>query len=591
MKKVWIANGLLLTALMILSALFFQNCKKEEFDPRKPYLMPIDPEEEPDLLGRAFGMTNATLIEGNLPSANATSTQLRIDYSQSGALAAVGTELYIPFTFFQTNQLSGIYLQVIGAGHYWDIRVQNPPSGNIGNYVFPLGIPGQALTGVFNIQYALYDQSGKVSQHETMKITIGTLVDACAGGTTYHEAGSEGLTVRRIELGDSPGQVQIEYEMYSLPDRLDIKYNGRWVASTAAAALSDGSYPPPSVCYDGQVGYVSGSNVLKFDYDPAISKEFLIYMSGCYGATAWDFWVTCPDNNWCGANSSPLEGIRHETITIPGNTSGKLVSNIVVNPGDYVFVSATGQVQLSQWIILDGEPYVDMSYPNGIGVDPDKPDNRKYLGHHYGQLLVYNGSKAYPCSKYTLKGQDCPGLADEFFANDILFYGESGDYFVSPNSGPLAFEINDLKPEDNNFGYTVEIYILPKELHIQRNCYNKCPEKIPGFNPSLELFQDTQGWVWDDKGIFDETIEDCYHGKENSELRGKSNNLLGCQCVYSDATGELVNDNNEMGTFDFGYLKDGGYRLHYILDVFPHVAFLKEFPNLKYEPTPTTNIY
>lgn len=585
MKKVWIANGLLLTVLMTVSALFFQNCKKEEFDPRKPYLMPIDPEEEPDLLGRAFGMTNATLVEGNLPSSNASSSQLRIDYSQSGALAAAGTELYIPFTFFQTNQLSGIYLQVIGADHYWDIRVQNPPSGSTGNYVFPLGIPGQVLTGVFNIKYALYDQSGKISQHKTMKITVGSVADACAGGTTYHEAGSEGLTVRRIELGDSPGQVQIEYEMYSLPDRLDIKYNGRWVASTAAAALSDGSYPPPSVCYDGEAGYVSGSNVLKFDYDPAISKEFQIYMSGCYGATAWDFWVTCPDNNWCGANSSPLEGIRHETITIPGNTSGKLVSDIVVNPGDYVFVGAKGQIQLSQLFLLDGVPYLNISYPDGIF---GHSDERKYPIYLYGQLLVYNGSEVYPCSDYTLKEQACfVAGVDEEYADNNYFPAEWGNYFVSLNEGPLAFEINDLKPKDNSFGYAVEIFILPKEVHIQRNCYNKCPTKQPEY-PS---YLDTNGYVWGDgPPIIDNFIEDCYHGSNNKELRGESEEVKGCQCVWSDITGELVNNTNEMGSFDFGfYWKAGDQRLHFILDVFPHVAFLKADSSIIYEPT--TNIY
>ncbi len=577
MKKIQFTNGIL-AVLLLAVAMSIQNCKKDGFDSRKIYLTPIDPEEEPDLLGRAFDMTNATLREGDMPSSNASSSELVINYSQSGALVAAGTELYIPFTFYQANQLSGIYLQVNGADHYWDIRVDDPPSGNSGNYVFPLGIPTQALTGFFNIKYALYDKSGKISQVESMKITIGPVESACSGGTTYHQSGSEGLTVRRVELGNVPGRVKIEYEMYSLPDRLDIKYNGKWVASTAAAVLSDGAFPPPSVCYDGQVGYVSGDNVLEFDYDPQVSTEFQIYMSGCYGATAWDFWVTCPDNNWCGSNSSPLDGIRHKTFTVPGNTSGKLVSDIQVNPGDYVFVSAKGLAQLSQVVVMDGEPYVNISTPNGIN---DHADQRKYPNYQYGQLLVYEGFNVYPCSNYTLKGQDCPGLADEIYADNIVFFGEWGDYFISSNGGALAFEINDLKPEDNNFGYSVEIYILPRALHTQRNCYNKCPQKKPEFNPSIGLFQDTNGWVWDDKGLFDETIEDCYHGAENSELRGKSANLLGCQCVYSDATGALVNDNNEMGTFDFGYYLSADKRLHFILDVFPHVAF----NGAPYEPT------
>ena len=45
---------------------------------------------------------------------------------------------------------------------------------------------------------------------------------------------------------------------------------------------------------DGTNGYVSGSKKLTFQYDPKKGKEILVYMNGCFGSTAWDISIRCP---------------------------------------------------------------------------------------------------------------------------------------------------------------------------------------------------------------------------------------------------------------------------------------------------------
>ncbi len=541
------------------------------------YIRPIDPETEPDRLSQNLGI-NGTNLAGILPAASDIGS-VQITNAQSSALVSKGATLYIPFTFITQNQLKGIYLQVVGANNYWDIPFENLPQED--NYVFPVDIPDYVLIGNFQMSYALYDENNAVSYPRNLLTKVAPVEAACANGEAYHEEGSEGLTVRRIELGEEAGTINVRYQMYSLPDRLDIRYNDTWVASTAPSALATGATPPSSVCFDGTVGYVSGSAVLSFEYDPAVSKEFLIYMSGCYGATAWDFWVDCPSTSSACPVNVGFPRITPIEVTMPANQEGKFNTGILINDGDYVFVGTRGTVHLkSNGFPLSG-PW---GYPTGN--DPI----RKYANYNFGQLLIQQGGRQFPCEPIGLKGDDCEGIPDETFTQ-ILFGGVWGDYFVARSKGVLELEINDKNHLDNEGQFQVSVHILSMNQHQFRNCFNRCPREEPGLGLALDLV-DNQGNQWDQFGPFDETIEDCYHGG-GEDYRGESQPVIGCQCVYSEDNEELLNSTTDLslGTFDYGYGPDGSPQLHYILDVFPHVAYLQENGGFNYLPTPEDNLY
>lgn len=93
------------------------------------------------------------------------------------------------------------------------------------------------------MEFAFFDRLGNVSASHVLNTEVAPVEKACGQGTPYHEEENAGLTVRRIELGDTPGQVQITYQMYNLPDRLDIHYDDKWGASTAETPLLAGAYP------------------------------------------------------------------------------------------------------------------------------------------------------------------------------------------------------------------------------------------------------------------------------------------------------------------------------------------------------------
>ncbi len=90
-------------------------------------------------------------------------------------------------------------------------------------------------------------------------------------------SGGQGTTRTRHALGLTPGMVQITYDMYGIPDRLDCFYMGILVASTG--------------------GLVSGTGTLQWNYAPAPSDSAwcLIVMSAPNSGTAWVYTIECPN--------------------------------------------------------------------------------------------------------------------------------------------------------------------------------------------------------------------------------------------------------------------------------------------------------
>lgn len=550
-------------------------CQKEAIDPRLPYLEPIDPTSEPSRLSRALGILG-DIMEGEMPLPTGGSS-VEIQNTQTSAKISNGTRLFVPFTFAGGASLKEILLQIEGANTYWKIPVSSVSDDT---YVFEIGLPEEVLPGNFKFQFALGDASGNISTSRTISTEVTLTEIACSEDDVYFESGSAGLTIRRIELGDTPGEVSISYQMYSLPDRLDIYYGDKWVASTGGNPLSANATPPPSVCFDGTPGYVPGIGTLTFQYDPAIAKDFKIYMSGCYGTTAWDFWVYCPGYE-CGGEVPTDILTPRKTLEFKSNQEITQSTGLFVNQGDYVFLSAKGA------IVGGSDPLFGPIASNAAGViiPSDRPQPLKpYADFRFCQLIAKVGVQQYGFGPFGLQGQDCSYVPDEWFTDLVYFTGEYGTYFIAPQSGELLLELNDLEPADNTGAFSVEIYVLSEQQHRNRNCYNKCPNKEPTLSLGAS-YTDHFDIVWRDGVFLDAVWEECYHGGYE-DYRG-IDDYVGCQCVYDDEGDLLVYDDLlNQGSFDFGYVDgEDDKRLHFILDVFPHVAWLVRDPNFVYEPT------
>lgn len=248
-----------------------------------------DPKIDP---ANGEALSRALQISGNVqsgapPVPTFTSTTPSITNSQSSASVTSNNTLFVPFTVTSTNGFSGIYLLIDGATSYWQIPLTGS-SGN-GQVVLPVGIPGNVLTGNFTAYYCLYTSSGDVSAIEQIDVEIVDLENSCEFGTIY-ESGSDGLTIRSYSFGAS-GAITMNYDTYSAQDRIDVFVNGTWVDGTGPS-LASGQTPPASICGDGAPGFVGEIGTLNFNY--TAGQRIDVYVSGCFGGTAWDYNFDCP---------------------------------------------------------------------------------------------------------------------------------------------------------------------------------------------------------------------------------------------------------------------------------------------------------
>lgn len=86
-------------------------------------------------------------------------------------------------------------------------------------------------------------------------------------------SGGAGVTDTYVDFGPNPGTVGIRYQMYNIPDKLDVYQDGLLVGTTG--------------------GPVTGDHWLYFNYNPARGRKSHIRVTGS-GKTSWSFLHTCP---------------------------------------------------------------------------------------------------------------------------------------------------------------------------------------------------------------------------------------------------------------------------------------------------------
>lgn len=86
-------------------------------------------------------------------------------------------------------------------------------------------------------------------------------------------SGGAGVTDTFVDMGAVAGKVGVRYQMYNIPDKLDVYQGGTLVATTG--------------------GPVTGDHWLYFNYNPAGGQKIQIRVTGS-GKTSWSFLHTCP---------------------------------------------------------------------------------------------------------------------------------------------------------------------------------------------------------------------------------------------------------------------------------------------------------
>jgi hypothetical protein len=265
--------------LLCILFLSFNACKK---DTTTDLTYGIDPVAQKDLLCKALRLLGNNK-DGNMPSGVGSGAPIVVSYPQAVEVSA-GVLLFIPYQVLDTNQICNIYLQVAGADNYWETKLTLDPTTR--QPYFKILIPKFVREGEFDLVFSVADCNGNVSKLYSTNTTVSPIAD-CGTGIS----GSVGITVRAFDLGDKAGIAKFMYEMYSIPDRLDIRYNGQWVASTGQ--LFDNSVTIPN-CNGNGDGFVSDDGILSFPYDPRINRFVEVYVSGCNAGTEWDVDPMCP---------------------------------------------------------------------------------------------------------------------------------------------------------------------------------------------------------------------------------------------------------------------------------------------------------
>jgi hypothetical protein len=115
--------------------------------------------------------------------------------------------------------------------------------------------------------------SGIIEEKEIEEDSVYTDPPGTIPCNSRTESGGEGVTRNNHDLGENPGLTTISYIMYSVPDKLEVIYEGNIVASTNL--------------------FVSGTGSLTFNYQPNHDTFCTVIVTGKSG-TDWKYTMECP---------------------------------------------------------------------------------------------------------------------------------------------------------------------------------------------------------------------------------------------------------------------------------------------------------
>lgn len=378
-----------------------------------------------------------------MPTGNINAGPVILEIPKAVQISA-GVLLLIPYSVKDTNDICKVFLTIKGADNYWDAKFLKDPTSK--KPYFSILIPKFVVEGNFDFEYSFANCSGTVTRVFSTSVEVAP-VEKC--GISF--SGTVGITIRSVDFGDKAGIVTIKYNMYSITDRLDISYNGFWVASTGN--LFDQNTIIPN-CSGDKNGFVSGHGQVQFYYDPKKSRTADIYISGCESGTKWDIEIKCPEDlvlvgiHSSVGSESILQNVwdrGHAWVTI---TDAEKTSNLGLWPDWHKDVISANRGDKNK-------TDVQKDFFNGTGIY----DRYKYITRSDLTLALEYASDHKDWSLY----YNCSTFAEKFWriaTKDVLNNKESitGGLIESPRVLGNSIQIFEATPKQNTG------YMRPKDV-------------------------------------------------------------------------------------------------------------------------------
>lgn len=285
-KLLYICTSTLLLAGMIQTT----SCKKEESKSTPTYAdYSISPSSS-DSLMMVISFGEARRMSSAWPTTAPTGT-VTIDYDPSLTVSTGGSKTYLPIIYQGSEAFTKVLLMVSGASKdYFVFDVAN--SGTSGTVYVPMTIPKSVMQGNFNLKVLLQNAKGDIVSSKTLSVPVQVKKPYECNTAGASVSGSAGITQTLHGLSGKAGNVAINWNTYSVPDRIDVFVDGKWMAGTGKTIA-----PPPPLCPCSapQDGFVGATGTFTVPVT-ASSKNVEVYVSGCIGGgTAWDYTLKCPE--------------------------------------------------------------------------------------------------------------------------------------------------------------------------------------------------------------------------------------------------------------------------------------------------------
>ena len=265
---------------LCLVTISLDSCKKDSVPAG-----PVDPSDA-NALSKVIVFPSGTQNNsGNLPTTS--SPTVTIGNNPTVSMTSGGAQVFVPIQYSGNTVISAVYVQVSGANSYFKVPVTG--STTSGTLYVPVSLPANVTQGTFTLTIVLVGSNGTTVASRTLNVPVNIKLPLNCGDGFVE--GKAGITQTEHELNGKAGTVKISYDTFSLPDRIDVYLDGRWVAGTGSSIAPP---PPLSTCANPLAGFVGKSGTFSFAVTSG-SKRVQTYVSGCTGSTTgWEYDLNCP---------------------------------------------------------------------------------------------------------------------------------------------------------------------------------------------------------------------------------------------------------------------------------------------------------
>jgi len=265
---------------LIASVFFLTRCYKEAGDPWVDITNPQN-------VQNSLQIPQSRREKGELPQTSCTGYSALQSIPSVGVTA--GNTVILPILYSLDTEIQKVLIQVEGAEGYISVSLTScsttVASGNYG-YI-SIGIPKSIDDGSFRIRYLIQDGSGCYSNLVNTIINVNNDIKTCSNA---YASGNDGLTFTTIELGKVSGEVNIYYNTYTIPDRIDIYQGNELITGTGTNPYCP--IPPLCYCSDATIedGFVGKTGNFVFNFNASKGSTITVVVSGCLaGGTAWEW--------------------------------------------------------------------------------------------------------------------------------------------------------------------------------------------------------------------------------------------------------------------------------------------------------------